>query len=67
MYVCICKAVTEKHIHVAAAQGVKTLKELRNTLGVGADCGRCSGCANQCLKQAHHSKKNTKPDLLLAA
>jgi bacterioferritin-associated ferredoxin len=52
MYVCICKAVTERHIHQAAQAGAKTLKDLRRDLGVSSECGRCAGCANQCLRQA---------------
>ncbi|MEY4592673.1 MAG: hypothetical protein RIR18_1568 [Pseudomonadota bacterium] len=52
MYVCICKGVTERHIHQAARDGAKTLKDLRRDLGVTLDCGRCAGCANQCLKKA---------------
>lgn len=57
MYVCICKGVTDKHIHHAASQGIKTLKDLRATLGVSAECGRCAGCANQCLKRAHSANE----------
>ena len=53
MYVCICKGVTEKHIHKAASNGAKTLKDLRRDLGVTMECGRCAGCANQCLKKTH--------------
>lgn len=53
MYVCVCKGVTEKHIHQAAREGAKTLKDLRRDLGVTVECGRCAGCANQCLKNAH--------------
>ncbi|HMU99544.1 MAG TPA: (2Fe-2S)-binding protein [Rhodocyclaceae bacterium] len=53
MYVCVCHAVTERQIHEAAAAGAKTLKDLRRDLGVASDCGRCTSCARQCLKDAH--------------
>lgn len=66
MYVCLCKGVTEKHIHQAARQGAKTLKDLRRDLGVTAECGRCAGCANQCLKQAHCADEDGGTRLLAA-
>ena len=34
MYVCVCNAVTERQIHHAAAQGARTLRDLRQSLGV---------------------------------
>ena len=52
MYVCVCQAVTERQIHEAAWQGARTVKDLRRDLGVAADCGRCAGCARQCLREA---------------
>ncbi|HEY8086054.1 MAG TPA: (2Fe-2S)-binding protein [Methylophilaceae bacterium] len=61
MYVCVCMAVTERQIHQAARDGAKTLKDLRDDLGVSSQCGQCAGCAKQCLKEAqqqqssHHS------------
>ncbi|MFB1029171.1 MAG: (2Fe-2S)-binding protein, partial [Thauera sp.] len=44
MYVCVCNAVTERQIHHAAAQGARTLRDLRQSLGVTAECGRCARC-----------------------
>lgn len=52
MYVCVCNAVTEKQVFSAVSAGARTVKDLKNTLGVGAECGRCASCAKQCLKQA---------------
>lgn len=59
MYVCICQAVTERQIHQAANEGARTIKDLRHHLGVGSECGRCVGCANQCLREASSSDQNT--------
>ena len=56
MYVCVCKAVTENHIHQAAREGARTLKDLRRELGVTSECGRCAGCARNCLREAHHTQ-----------
>ncbi|MFC5769997.1 (2Fe-2S)-binding protein [Thauera sinica] len=52
MYVCVCNAVTERHIFEAARSGMTRLRQLRETLGVTADCGRCAKCAHQCLRDA---------------
>ncbi len=52
MYVCVCQAVTERHIHDAARSGARTLKDLRRDLGIIRDCGRCASCAKECLQAA---------------
>ena len=36
----------------AAAQGARTLRDLRHSLGVTAECGRCARCAHECLRSA---------------
>lgn len=52
MYVCVCKAVTDRQIREAANGGARTLRDLRNELGITIDCGRCASCANECLQEA---------------
>ncbi len=52
MYVCVCNAVTERHIEQAVQLGAKCLWDLRQTLGVGAECRRCAQCARQSLSAA---------------
>lgn len=52
MYVCLCQGVTDRDIRNAAANGARTLKDLRRELGVARDCGRCACCARDCLKEA---------------
>ncbi len=65
MYVCVCRAVTEKNIRDAVHAGAHTMKDLREQLGVGEDCGCCGSCAKQCLREAsaelphnHHHKRH---------
>ena len=65
MYVCICKAVTDKQIRRAAARGVDSLYELRETLGVGSGCGSCADMAQDILKQ--HQPRRSKPSLYVPA
>jgi len=56
MYVCICNAVTERDIGSAVADGCCSLRELREQLGVGACCGRCTDCARDVLHQSLHAR-----------
>lgn len=51
MYICICNAVTERDIRVAAARGVETVEALTFELGVGAGCGNCRDGARDILDQ----------------
>ena len=67
MYVCICKAVTDRQIREAAQGGARTLADLRRELGVSLDCGRCASCARECLKEAHHCAAHPDACLPLAA
>ena len=53
MYICICKAVTDKQIRRAAANGVDNLYELREKLGVGSGCGSCADMAGSILDEAN--------------
>lgn len=52
MYVCVCKAVTERQIETAVRAGARTMGDLRRELDVTRDCGRCASCARQCLAEA---------------
>ncbi len=50
MYVCVCNAVTERQIHQAVQDGIRSMRDLRRDLGVTRDCGRCAECALSCLR-----------------
>jgi len=52
MYVCLCKAVTDKEIRRAAANGAGTLYELQESLGVATGCGSCADQAEEILGEA---------------
>lgn len=51
MYVCVCTAVTERQIQDAVADGVQSMRALRETLGIVDTCGRCAQCALECLTE----------------
>lgn len=51
MYVCICKAITDKQIRRAKAAGIDNLHDLRETLGVASGCGSCADDAEMILRE----------------
>lgn len=56
MYVCICRAVTEQQIKTAVANGIHSVKALRQSLGVAGQCGKCSETAKECILKELNSK-----------
>ena len=58
MYICICRAVSERKIVGAVGEGATTLKDLRERTGLGSGCGKCVPQAYQLLREtldAQHS------------
>jgi bacterioferritin-associated ferredoxin len=41
MIICVCKAVSEKHIRSAVKEGATCLRDLTRELGLGTCCGKC--------------------------
>lgn len=52
MYICICKAVNERRIARAVAEGATTLKDLRQRTELGTGCGKCVPQAYQLLRDS---------------
>ena len=52
MYICICNAVTDTQIRDAVSTGARTMRDLRQQLGVCSSCGKCGKCARQVLHGA---------------
>jgi len=59
MYVCVCKAVTERQVRQAVSNGAQSLKDLRRELCVSSDCGQCAACARQCLEEMNGRSTGT--------
>ena len=47
MYVCLCLGVTDGQIREALYEGCCSFREVRDTLGVGTQCGKCACMAKQ--------------------
>ena len=41
MYVCVCKAITDKELRLAIEEGANTTQSLREKLGCINKCGMC--------------------------
>lgn len=52
MYICVCKAVTDKQIKRAIDNGACTRKQLYQCTGAGDVCGKCSRHLKQMLDES---------------
>jgi len=52
MYVCLCKGITDSQIRNAVADGMTSYRELRQTLGLSSQCGRCAVQAREIFREA---------------
>ncbi|MEY2862592.1 MAG: hypothetical protein RLY58_299 [Pseudomonadota bacterium] len=41
MYICLCRAVTDRQIRQSVENGAESFREVREELDVGTCCGRC--------------------------
>jgi len=55
MYVCICRAVSDKAIKREIAGGACTVRALKDRLGLGSVCGRCVPEARTLIEQTNAS------------
>lgn len=51
MIVCICKAVSDRRIRSAVAEGAVSLRDLSRELGLGTCCGKCVPQARAVLSE----------------
>jgi bacterioferritin-associated ferredoxin len=52
MIVCICKGLSEKHIHGVVHGGASTVDEIGAACGAGTDCGTCQGALEELISEA---------------
>ena len=51
MYVCLCKGVTDTQIRAAVDDGATSLRDVRMSLGVASQCGKCGILTRQILRE----------------
>ena len=56
MYVCVCRAVSDSKIRQAVAEGVCTVRGLKDRSGLGSVCGRCVPEARQLIEQCRQER-----------
>lgn len=56
MYVCVCRAVTDKDIIKAMAEGATTVRELKDKLKVTESCGSCLETVRELVKHPPSSQ-----------
>ena len=61
MIVCICKAVNDRAIRRAVAEGHDTFDDLQFELGVGTCCGKCVSMACEVLCEARLEAVDQQP------
>ena len=50
MFICVCKAVSDKRIRRAVAEGATTVRDLSRSTGLGTCCGKCVPAARELLE-----------------
>jgi bacterioferritin-associated ferredoxin len=58
MYVCLCKGITDTQIRAAIQDGANSFKDVRNTLGIASQCGKCGILTREILREALHDSSN---------
>lgn len=52
MYVCLCKGITDSQIRAAIEDGATSLRDVRNSLGVASQCGKCGILTREIVRES---------------
>jgi len=66
MYVCLCKGITDTQIRAAVEDGASSIREVRNSLGVASQCGKCGILAREIVREALMSSSSHNEQLFYA-
>ena len=58
MIICVCKAVSDRHIRSAVRGGASSLRDLSRELGVGSCCGKCIPEARTTLSESLNARES---------
>ncbi len=64
MYVCICKAVSDRQIRQAVQDGARTVADLQAALHVSTGCGCCAEAVEVCLRIALSGRSSEREQWL---
>jgi len=66
MIICVCKAVSDRHIRSAVRNGASSLRDLTRDLGVGTCCGKCLPEARATLSESLEARESRAETVGLA-
>jgi bacterioferritin-associated ferredoxin len=52
MFVCVCKAVTDREVKRVIEAGACTVAEVTRQCGAGGDCGACRGMIEEMIESS---------------
>ena len=67
MYVCLCEGVTDGQIREAIYEGCCSYRDVRKTLGVASQCGKCACLAKQVVRETLSDVHNSQATLAYPA
>ena len=67
MYVCLCQGVTDGQIREAIYEGCCSYRDVRESLGVGTQCGKCACVAKQVVRETLSDVQNSQAALAYSA
>jgi bacterioferritin-associated ferredoxin len=66
MYVCLCKGITDTQIRAAVEDGANSLRDLRATLGVASQCGKCGTLTRDIFQESLNGLAQDEEQLFYA-
>jgi bacterioferritin-associated ferredoxin len=67
MYVCLCQGVTDGQIREAIYDGCCSYRDVRNSLGVGTQCGKCACLAKEVVRDTLNEVQSSQAALAYPA
>jgi bacterioferritin-associated ferredoxin len=58
MYVCLCKGITDSQIRAAIQDGASSFRDVRKSLGVASQCGKCGMQTREILREFLQDSSN---------
>ena len=66
MYVCLCKGITDTQIRAAIQDGASSMRDLRISLGVASQCGKCGVLTRDIMRESMTSAVEDNEQLFYA-
>ena len=67
MYVCLCQGVTDGQIRDSIYEGCCSYRDVRESLGVASQCGKCACLAKQVVRETLSDLHNSQANLAYPA